>query len=190
MLIVELKSKDDIEPLCNGSIFALCCLGCSEVYFPEICVNKMCEDLAINNNGFTIAKINFICNYDNTLLQLDKYSDMIRHCDTMLVFSCGVGIQTVANLFPDKRIVVGCDTFPLPGFQGVTPLEYNCIGCGECHLNSTYGICPITSCSKSLVNGQCGGSKNGMCEADDTMECGWERIYKRSRGEVFDPLRR
>ena len=37
----------------------------------------------------------------------------------------------------------------------------------------------ITACSKSLVNGQCGGSKNGKCEVDSEMECGWERIYRR-----------
>jgi electron transport complex protein RnfC len=30
-----------------------------------------------------------------------------------------------------------------------------------------------------LVNGQCGGAKNGMCEVDPEMECGWERIQKR-----------
>ena len=49
----------------------------------------------------------------------------------------------------------------------------------EGYLNLTGGICPITACSKSLVNGQCGGSKNGKCEVDSEMECGWERIYRR-----------
>ena len=64
-------------------------------------------------------------------------------------------------------------------FQGVTPLEYKCDQCGECYLNLTGGICPITACSKSLVNGQCGGCKDGKCEVDSEMECGWERIYRR-----------
>ena len=67
----------------------------------------------------------------------------------------------------------------LPGFQGVTPLEYDCGQCGECFLNLSGGICPITACSMSLVNGQCGGSKDGRCEVDPNMECGWERIYRR-----------
>ena len=58
-------------------------------------------------------------------------------------------------------VCAACDTYPVPGFQGVTPLEYKCDQCGECYLNLTGGICPITACSKSLVNGQCGGSKNG-----------------------------
>ena len=38
---------------------------------------------------------------------------------------------------------------------------------------------PLTACSKSLVNGQCGGAKAGKCEVDPDMECGWERIYQR-----------
>jgi electron transport complex protein RnfC len=67
----------------------------------------------------------------------------------------------------------------LPGFQGVTPLNVACGQCGECYLNGTGGICPITACSKSLINGQCGGAKNGMCEVDKDMACGWERIYRK-----------
>ena len=103
----------------------------------------------------------------------------IDEADAILVFSCGVGVQTVAARFETKPVYAGCDTQRLPGFQGVTPLEYDCKQCGECYLNETGGICPITACSKSLVNGQCGGSKNGKCEVNPEMECGWERIYRR-----------
>ena len=87
--------------------------------------------------------------------------------------------QTVAELFPNKKVYAICDTFPLPGFQGVTAQEVDCDRCGQCYLNITGGICPITACSKSLVNGQCGGAKNGKCEVDCNMDCGWERIYRR-----------
>ena len=71
----------------------------------------------------------------------------------------------------------------LPGFQGVTPLEYDCDQCGECFLNLTGGICPITACSKSLVNGPCGGTKDGKCEVSPTMDCGWERIIQRLKAQ-------
>ena len=37
----------------------------------------------------------------------------------------------------------------------------------------------MTACSKGLVNGQCGGAKDGKCEVDPSMECGWERIYQK-----------
>ena len=71
------------------------------------------------------------------------------------------------------------EAYAVPGGQGVTPLEYDCRQCGQCYLNLTGGICPITACSKSLINGQCGGAKDGKCEVDPNMECGWERIQRR-----------
>lgn len=97
---------------------------------------------------------------------------MIDEAGGVLVFSCGVGVQTVSELLNGKAVYAGCDTIRLPGFQGVTPLEYDCGQCGECYLNLTGGICPVTACSKSLVNGQCGGAQNGRCEVDPDMECG------------------
>ena len=95
------------------------------------------------------------------------------------MLSCGVGVQTVAEQLAGKRVIPGCDTYRLPGFQGVPPLQHDCKQCGECFLNLTGGICPLTACSKSLVNGQCGGAKDGKGEVDPSMECGWERIQKR-----------
>jgi len=121
----------------------------------------------------------YICNPENMKLRLEKHMKKIEEADVVLVFSCGVGVQTIAEYLENKKVCAACDTFPLPGYQGVTPLEHDCDQCGECYLNITGGICPITACSKSLVNGQCGGAKNGMCEVDPTMECGWERIYRR-----------
>ena len=126
-----------------------------------------------------IFTTDYICNPENMKLRLSYHQAEIDAADTILVFSCGVGVQTVAEYFEDKKVCAACDTYSVPGFQGVTPLEYKCDQCGECYLNLTGGICPITACSKSLVNGQCGGSKNGKCEVDSSMECGWERIYRR-----------
>ena len=121
----------------------------------------------------------YLCNIDNLPLRLEKYADAIKAADTVLVLSCGVGVQTVAGYLDTKRVCAGCDTYALPGHQGVTPLERDCGQCGQCYLNITGGICPITACSKSLINGQCGGAKNGKCEVDPDMDCGWEQIVRR-----------
>ena len=51
--------------------------------------------------------------------------------------------------------------------------------CGDCVLGSTGGVCPVTRCAKSLVNGPCGGQKNGRCEVNPENECAWILIYKR-----------
>ena len=54
-----------------------------------------------------------------------------------------------------------------------------CQGCGDCVLEITGGICPIARCSKSLLNGPCGGSSEGKCEIDPEVDCGWQLIYDR-----------
>ena len=179
MLITQLKSKDTIESLAEAKTVVINCHGCKEVYFPEHEAAELQNELMADGNVTEIITTDYICNPEHQELQLRKHMDKINEADAVLVFSCGVGVQTVAARLEGKRVFAGCDTCPLPGFQGVTPLEFDCGQCGECYLNYTGGICPITACSKSLVNGQCGGSKNGKCEVDKDMECGWERIYRK-----------
>ena len=179
MLITQLKAKETIVSLVSGKVFIINCHGCKEVSFPEEEANALQKELIAGGNVTGIITTDYICNPENMKLRLEKHRSEIDEADMVLVFSCGVGVQTVAEYLEDKKVCAACDTFPLPGFQGVTPLEYDCKQCGECYLNLTGGICPITACSKSLVNGQCGGAKDGKCEVDSNMECGWERIYRR-----------
>ncbi|MBQ7416304.1 MAG: methylenetetrahydrofolate reductase C-terminal domain-containing protein [Oscillospiraceae bacterium] len=179
MLITELKNKETILSLLEGKVFVIVCHGCREIHFPEHEADALLAELVAGGNVTGSITTDYICNVDNLKLRLQRHAAAIDSADTLLVLSCGVGVQTVAGLYPAKRVIAGCDTYALPGFQGVTPLEYDCRQCGECYLNLTGGICPITACSKSLVNGQCGGAKNGMCEVDPNMECGWERIQRR-----------
>ena len=179
MLITELKDKEVLSSQISGKVFVINCHGCKEVHFPEAEADELQKEMMAAGNVTGIITTDYICNPDNMKLRLSKHAAAIEEADMILVFSCGVGVQTVAAKFPGKKVVACCDTYALPGFQGVTPLEYDCKQCGECYLNITGGICPITACSKSLVNGQCGGAKDGKCEVDPNMECGWERIMRR-----------
>ncbi len=179
MLITELKAKETILSLAAGKVFILNCHGCKEIRFPEKEAEALQKELVEAGKVTGIFTTDYICNTENLKLRLEKYADQIAGADAVLVFSCGVGVQTVSEYLETKKVYACCDTYALPGFQGVTPLEYDCRQCGECFLNLTGGICPLTACSKSLVNGQCGGAKNGKCEVDPGMECGWERIYQR-----------
>ena len=176
MLITELKNQDAIKALLTGKVFIINCHGCKEVWFPEHEAEEFQKTLPNVTGIFTT---DYICNPEHLKLRLERFAAQIEAADTILVFSCGVGVQTVASMYETKKVCAACDTYALPGFQGVTPLEYDCKQCGECYLNLTGGICPITACSKSLVNGQCGGAKDGKCEVDPNMECGWERIQRR-----------
>ena len=179
MLITELKSKETIASLAKGKVFIINCHGCKEIRFPEHEADELQKELAAEGKVTGIFTTDYICNADNLAIRLKKFAAQIEEADAVLVFSCGVGVQTAAEYFGTKKVYACCDTYHLPGYQGVTPLEHDCKQCGECFLNITGGICPLTACSKSLVNGQCGGAKNGKCEVDPDMECGWERIYQR-----------
>ena len=179
MLITQLKAKEAIRAAISGKVFFINCYGCKEIHFPEQEANEFQKELTDEGIVTGCLTTDYICNTDNLPLRLKSHTAAIEAADTILVFSCGVGVQTVASHFPGKRVCAACDTIALPGFQGITPLEHDCKQCGECFLNLTGGICPLTACSKSLVNGQCGGAKDGKCEVDPNMECGWERIQKR-----------
>ena len=179
MLITELKAKETILSQVTDKTFLLICHGCKEVYFPEKETDTLKEELTAAGKVTGSLVTDYICNPENLSLRLSYHQEALEKADCIAVFSCGVGVQTVAEKFPDKKVVACCDTYALPGFQGVTPLECDCKQCGQCYLNLTGGICPITACSKSLINGQCGGAKNGMCEVDPNMECGWERIIRK-----------
>ena len=179
MLITELKSTETLRELLKGKVFVLNCHGCREIRFPEAEADAFQAELTAEGVVTGIFTTEYICNDENLAVILKAHAAAIEAAETIAVFSCGVGVQTVAAMYPGKRVVACCDTYALPGYQGVTPLEVDCKQCGECFLNLTGGICPLTACSKSLVNGQCGGAKNGKCEVDPNMECGWERIYQK-----------
>ena len=179
MLITELKSTETLRQQIKGKVFVLNCHGCREIRFPEHEADAFQAELTAEGIVTGIFTTEYICNDENLAVILKPHAAAIEAAETIAVFSCGVGVQTVAAMYPGKRVVACCDTYALPGYQGVTPLEVDCKQCGECFLNLTGGICPLTACSKSLVNGQCGGAKNGKCEVDPNMECGWERIQKR-----------
>ena len=86
---------------------------------------------------------------------------------------------------PDRKGRTRRCTGVLPGFRslagcmGFEPRGKRCQACGNCVLGTTGGICPIACCAKSLLNGPCGGSQNGVCEVDPDTPCAWQLIYDR-----------
>ena len=181
MLMTVIKDREDILSQVGGKVFVINCFGCKEVNVSqaEQQAETMLQTFQNDDRLVGVMHADYICNPEYLHPRFDKYAAQIAEADTLLVFSCGVGVQTIAQHFPEKRVCAACNTYPLPGHQGVTPQEYDCGQCGQCYLNITGGICPITACSKSLINGQCGGAKNGKCEVDPNMDCGWERIQRR-----------
>lgn len=110
---------------------------------------------------------------------LDPIGEEIEAADVVVSLGCGVGVQAIAERFPKTWVVPGLNTtfMGLPTEQGVW--SERCAACGDCLLGLTGGICPIARCSKSLLNGPCGGSEEGHCEIDPEIDCAWQMIYDR-----------
>lgn len=109
-----------------------------------------------------------------------KETKILRDCGAQAIvgMSCGDGVQTVADnvLLP---VYPANNTMFLGQVERVGMFHEYCRMCGDCVLGSTGGICPITRCAKSLVNGPCGGQKNGKCEVCPENDCAWIQIYNR-----------
>ncbi len=97
--------------------------------------------------------------------------------EMVLSLACGVGAQVVQEMYPTIMVVPGLNTSNMgaPEEQGIY-LE-KCAGCGDCVLHLTGGICPLARCSKSMLNGPCGGSQNGKCEVNPDIACAWDLIF-------------
>jgi len=122
---------------------------------------------------------------------LELLVDKIDNVDVVLSLGCGVGVQAIAERFQDLPVLPGVNTF----FMGMTKesgiWDERCAACGECRLEDTAGICPITRCTKGILNGPCAGTKNGKCEANKDMDCAWILIYQRlERLQQLEKIRR
>lgn len=107
-----------------------------------------------------------LISYATRCTQKENYRNLIPEgTENVVVISCGLGIQTVADL-AGKPVVAASNTLNYRGHHGMALTKKSCDACAQCYLNITGGVCPIVDCSKSLVNGQCGGAKNGKCEVD------------------------
>jgi len=101
--------------------------------------------------------------------------------EAVISLGCGVGVNCLAETLETIPVFPGANTQFLGGvLQPGTWLEM-CAGCGNCILHLTGGICPIARCSKSILNGPCGGSQNGKCEISEDVDCGWALIVERMK---------
>ena len=122
---------------------------------------------------------------------LDLLADMVGNTDAVLSLGCGIGVQAIAERFPDMVVLPGVNT----SFMGMSKeggvWDERCVACGDCRLEESAAICPITRCTKGILNGPCAGTKNGKCEANKDMDCAWVLIYKRlERLQQLEKMRR
>jgi ferredoxin len=127
--------------------------------------------------GYTL--LDPACNLLKSKKDLKALKNEIKEADAILSLACGDGTQTVVKNVKEKPVYPGNDTLFIGEVKRVGEFEEACKACGDCELAWTGGICPVTMCAKGLLNGACGGAKDGKCEVDPENDCAWVLIYNR-----------
>jgi len=185
MIIAEQKPIQEIKIMVSNykKILLVGCGTCVTVVMAggekEVGIMATCLRMALRLDGKEPEIIEDCIQRQCEWEFLEELKEQVEGVDAILSSACGVGVQTLAELFDNKPVYPALNT----SFMGM-PKEHgiwieNCRGCGNCELGKFGGICPITRCSKGLLNGPCGGSQNGKCEVDKEMDCGWQLIYER-----------
>jgi hypothetical protein len=130
-----------------------------------------------DGNPIEIREENLERQCDNEYVE--QLRSFIDEYDAVLSMACGAGVQFVAERYRKIPVYPAINTNFIGGTLEQGVWAERCQACGNCVLDKTGGICPITRCSKSLLNGPCGGSSNGKCEIDPEIDCAWQLIYDR-----------
>jgi ferredoxin len=189
MIVAEQKPLDEIKGLLAdaGKVLVVGCGTCVTVCFAggdkEAGILASSLRMATRIDGtpkdVTHVTVQRQCEWE----YIDPLADSIREADIVLSIGCGIGVQALAERYPEKVVVPGLNTsfLGLPREQGIW--EERCAACGSCILGLTGGICPIARCAKQLLNGPCGGSQDGVCEIGHDTPCAWQLIYDRLKAQ-------
>ena len=138
-------------------------------------------DMEIENNG-----IERQCEHE----YFEQAKEAIESSSAVLSLACGAGVQFLGEKYPGKIVLPGLNTTFIGVVDAPGEFSERCLMCGDCILHLTGGICPITRCSKSLMNGPCGGTNKGSCEIDPDIPCAWHMIHERleaqGQGHLID----
>ena len=185
MIVAEQKHLDELKTLIGNSqkVLVVGCGTCVTVCFAggsreaAIVSESLRMATKLDGNGRQVSDVTVQrqCEWE----YLDEIAPKLGQVDIILSLGCGVGVQAIAEHFPGAWVVPGLNTkfMGIPTEQGVW--AERCAACGDCILGITGGICPIARCSKSLLNGPCGGSLDGHCEINAEVPCAWQLIYDR-----------
>lgn len=107
--------------------------------------------------------------------------DEVNKYDLILSTACGVGVNFLSDRTGTIPVYPGINTSFYGAVSAPGLFTELCGGCGNCVLHLTGGICPVVRCSKSLMNGPCGGTNKGKCEVSDEIDCAWYLIVERMK---------
>jgi ferredoxin len=183
MIISEQKPKDELLSALAGKdrLFLVGCGACATVCKAggEDEVFRLQEWLQSVGKEITGSMIiDEACHIMRAGRDVRAHREQVEEADALLVLACGAGVQSV-SASTDQRVIGALNSLFLGNIRRFGQFEEKCSLCGECILNETAGICPVTTCAKGLLNGPCGGMEDGRCEADREIDCAWHLIYER-----------
>jgi ferredoxin len=189
VIVAERKPMADIKDMLAGRKNVLI-VGCSECVTvcqaggeKEVAVMAAALRLMRETDGDPIAVETETVTRQCDPEYLEPLQKKVAACDCILSMGCGVGVQFLAEKFTATWVVPALNTRFAGGTVEAGVWEERCGLCGECVLHLTGGICPVIRCSKSLLNGPCGGSQGGKCEVGKgEIKCAWQLIYDRLKG--------
>ena len=113
---------------------------------------------------------------------VEELTEVIPQVDAVMSIACGIGVQCIAERYPEIPVYPGVNTTALAIREEEGLWTTRCAACGDCVLDQTFGLCPVSRCAKSLLNGPCGGTREGgKCEVDEDADCVWYLIYERAK---------
>jgi ferredoxin len=179
----SVKDYDRIMVLGCETCVAVCQAGGEKE--AEILASEL--RLAFGNEGkkVEVSDEHVVRQCDDEFMADPAFLEKVRAADVVLSIACGVGVQHACNFFnrtigeKPTRVIPGLNTTFMGANIDVGLWEERCLGCGDCVLERTGGICPIARCAKSLLNGPCGGSSGGKCEINPDTDCAWHLIIER-----------
>jgi hypothetical protein len=200
MIITEQKVLEEIVRSLEGreKVFLIGCGVCAATWHTggEAEVREMAARLVEAGktcSGWLVTK-EACCDSRLTRRELKQHAAELDETEAVLVLACGAGAQTVAGL-TEIPALPGLNTIALARINSLSLAYEKCRLCGDCILADTGGICPVTLCPKGLMNGPCGGYRDGKCEVDPANDCAWVLIYQRLTqlgeaerlGEIHEP---
>ncbi|MFW6301002.1 MAG: methylenetetrahydrofolate reductase C-terminal domain-containing protein [Bacillota bacterium] len=187
MIVGKLKEVNEIKDSLPADLESLLIVGCGSCVSVSLAGGEREVESLKNLLDFYYQTNNQEVSIETETVKrqcddefLDELELAISRNQIVLSLACGVGVQHLAIKYPDKIVLPGLDTTFYGRTSDIGEWEEMCHGCGKCILDQFAGVCPVARCSKSLLNGPCGGSQDGICEVDDSIECGWQKIYDRA----------
>lgn len=196
MIVADRKPIREILEMIAGyrKILILGCKGCVTV-----CNAGGSKEVGILASTLKIArkKEGSPLDVDEKILErqcdpeyVDQIKDQVGEYDAIISMACGVGPQFLSERYPEARFFPAVNTSFFGGAVQHGIWVERCAGCGTCLIHNFEGMCPIARCSKSLLNGPCGGSASGKCEIAEDLECIWDMIVRKKmeKGRLDDLL--